>query len=355
MAPASPWCGTARRRTRCSPASACRPGSRRRLHERGPAAAALTAPARPPAPAWRASRWRGRRSGRALAGARRARPVPGPRAARPAAAACRSGRTSSLLAGFAGAARRGCLAGLPRLRLARCRCRRTPAGAQSGLRAPAARRAGRPARPADDPVALALWQVHRGRALAAIRRLRVGTAAAGPGAARPARLRAALGLSLVAALVIAGGEAPERLRRALLPACAAPAPAAGRCGWRPGSRRRAYTGAAPVFLDPAGGASTVPAGSRLQVAVSGGAGGVPELRADGGAATPVPRARPPQLRAPRRCWSRACGSPIRRDGRELVRWSLTVQADAPPRARLHRGARPRPARPRHAPALAGRG
>ncbi|MFC7541646.1 DUF4175 family protein [Siccirubricoccus deserti] len=37
-----------------------------------------------------------------------------------------------------------------------------------------------------------------------------------------------------------------------------------------------YTGAAPVFLDAAGGSATVPAGSRLQVSLSGGSpAGVP--------------------------------------------------------------------------------
>ena len=87
-------------------------------------------------------------------------------------------------------------------------------------------------------------------------------------------------------LVVAGPEAPERLRRALLPAFAGAAlpttPSVRLEAW---ITPPAYTGAAPIFLDPAGGAATVPAGSRLQVAVSGGAGGVPDLLLDG-AATP---------------------------------------------------------------------
>lgn len=202
---------------------------------------------------------------------------------------------------------------------------------QSGLRhRPLQALADRPAASSsDDPAAQALWQAHQDRAAAQIARLRVGAPRPGLPARDPVALRAALGLGLVSAFAVAGGEAPERLRRALLPEFSRPAPA-------PAQRLEAwvtppaYTGAAPVFLDPAGGAGTVPQGSRLQVAVSGGSGAPPQLTTDAGdvsfraldgasflAETPL-----------------ETGSKlaVRREGRTLAAWTLSVQADAPPTA-----------------------
>lgn len=202
---------------------------------------------------------------------------------------------------------------------------------ESGLRhRPLATLADRPAT-ADDPAALALWRAHQARAAAEIRALRVGPPRPGLARRDPHALRAALALGLIAALVMAGGEAPERLRRALLPSLAGapPTPALKLEAW---VTPPAYTGAAPVFLDAAGGAATVPQGSRLQVAVSGGRGGAPELVTAAGTAPlkaldaasfagELPLAEGGQIA-------------IRRDGRELARWALTVQADAPPLVRF---------------------
>jgi uncharacterized protein (TIGR02302 family) len=133
---------------------------------------------------------------------------------------------------------------------------------------------------------------------------------------------------------MAGMEAPERLRRALLPSFAgqAPAPALRLEAW---VTPPAYTGAAPVFLDPAGGAATVPQGSRLQVAVSGGTGGVPELvSGPGSAAAPLRALDAAGSFAGEQILAEGGLLAIRRDGRELVRWALSVQADAPPRVRF---------------------
>jgi uncharacterized protein (TIGR02302 family) len=185
-------------------------------------------------------------------------------------------------------------------------------------------------RPAnDDPVALAVWAVHRDRALASIRRLRVGLPRPGLARRDPIALRAALGLALLAALVIAGPEAPERLRRALAAPVAAPVPL-------PPMRLEAwitppaYTAAAPVFLDPAGGAVSVPAGSRLQIALSGGTGGTPELQL-GGSATPF-RILDSRSFGIETVLGEGARMTIRRDAAELAAWTLTVQADQPPRA-----------------------
>ena len=197
---------------------------------------------------------------------------------------------------------------------------------QSGLRhRPLAALADTPS--GDDPAALALWRVHQQRAAAQISRLKVGTPRPGLPARDPRALRGALVLGVVAALVVAGGEAGERLRRAVSPAFAGPVPG-------PGMRLEAwvtppaYTGAAPVFLDPAGGAATVPAGSRLQVSLSGGGGGVPELLADGEAS--AFRALDGASFAAERALDQGTRLVVRRGGAELARWVLTVQADAPP-------------------------
>ena len=138
---------------------------------------------------------------------------------------------------------------------------------------------------------------------------------------------------MLAALVAAGGEAGERVRRALhpVPAAAPPAPGLRLEAW---VTPPAYTGAAPIFLDPAGGSATVPAGSRLQVAVSGGQGGVPELVAEpGGPPTPL-RPLDASSFSIERSLEEGGRLALRRDGRDLARWALTVQADAPPRVQF---------------------
>ena len=181
----------------------------------------------------------------------------------------------------------------------------------------------------DDPMALALWEAHRRRAAARLAALRV--AAPKPGLAKRDRhaLRGGLAVALVAALVIAGPEAPERIRRALMPQFAGAAlpttPAVRLEAW---ITPPAYTGAAPIFLDTAGGAVTVPAGSRLQLAVSGGAGGVPDLVLDG-TATPF-RTLDRTSFAAEAVLDTGASLAVRRDGAEIAQWSLTVRADAPP-------------------------
>jgi hypothetical protein len=200
--------------------------------------------------------------------------------------------------------------------------------AASGLaHRPLAALADRPA--GQDPMALALWEAHRRRAAASIRQLRVGLPRPGLARRDPIALRAGLGLALLAALVIAGPEAPERLRRALVPSfgIAAAAPALRLEAWvTPPS----YTGAAPIFLDPAGGSLTVPQGSRLQVALSGGTGGAPDLQI-GNAATPF-RALDARSWTAEATLDHGARMLIRRDGFEVAGWTLTVQADQPPSA-----------------------
>ncbi|EHL96745.1 TIGR02302 family protein [Acetobacteraceae bacterium AT-5844] len=180
----------------------------------------------------------------------------------------------------------------------------------------------------DDPMALALWQAHQARAAAVLSKLRVGGPRPGLAALDRRALRLGLLVAFVASLGIAGGEAPERLRRALLPAlgaAAAPIPALRLEAW---ISPPPYTGAAPIFLPLSGGSLTVPAGSRLQVSLSGGRGGVPELQL-GTENTPFRAldAASFTMEAPLEAAGRIA---VRRDGQELVQWSISTQADAPP-------------------------
>ncbi|HEV7266262.1 MAG TPA: DUF4175 family protein [Falsiroseomonas sp.] len=192
---------------------------------------------------------------------------------------------------------------------------------------PLAALADRPA--GNDPVAQAVWEVHRARVLGSVRRLRVGPPRPGLAKRDPIALRAALGLALLAALVVAGVEAPERLRRAVTPdvaIAAAPPPLRLEAWVTPPS----YTGAAPIFLDAAGGDVAVPAGSKLQIALSGGTGGVPELVV-GEAAAPF-RTLDARSFGAEALLEQGARLAIRRDARELAAWTLSVQADQPPRA-----------------------
>jgi hypothetical protein len=179
-----------------------------------------------------------------------------------------------------------------------------------------------------DATALALWQAHQAREAARIRRLRAGTPRPGLAARDPRALRTGLAIALVAAFTMAGTEAPERLRRALWPEGAATIPGLA-------TRLEAwvtpptYTGAPPVFLDPNGGSVTVPAGSRLRAAVSGGTG-TPELLRDGNPAAAFQPLGPGSHSAevPLDAGGRLT---IRQGAREIASWSIAVQADAPPR------------------------
>ena len=122
-----------------------------------------------------------------------------------------------------------------------------------------------------------------------------------------------------------GGEAGERLRRAFCPAFAGRR-RRRRAGGGLGDAARLYRRRADL-PDPAGGAATVPAGSRLQVALSGGAARA-GIAADGEAA--AFRALDGASFAAERALDEGARLAVRRGGAELARWALTVQADAPP-------------------------
>lgn len=187
---------------------------------------------------------------------------------------------------------------------------------------PLAALADRPAT-ADDPAGAALWAAHRKRMEARITRLRVGLPRPGLARRDPRALRAALLLGVFVALVVAGRDAPALLARAAWPAFpgAPPAVLPRLEAW---VTPPAYTGAPPVFLPAGGGAATVPAGSRLQVAISGAAApsglDFSPLGAGSHAAEAV--------------LDHGQHVSIRENGRELAAWDFAVQADAPPVVRF---------------------
>ncbi|MCR0984489.1 DUF4175 domain-containing protein [Roseomonas populi] len=182
-----------------------------------------------------------------------------------------------------------------------------------------------------DAAAQALWRAHQAREAARIRALRVGLPRPGLAARDPRALRTGLAVALLAAVVMAGGEAPERLRRALWPEgpAAAPPLAAKLEAW---VTPPAYTGAPPVFLDPAGGSVTVPAGSRLRAVLSGGPaiGTAPELlRDDRSLAAFQPLG--PGSHSAEAVLDAGGRLVIRQGGGEVAGWTVAVQEDAAPR------------------------
>lgn len=179
-----------------------------------------------------------------------------------------------------------------------------------------------------DELGLALWRAHVARAVSQIGRLRV--ALPRPNLARrdPRALRFAVLLGLVAALVIAGPDAPARLSAALLPTLPTMpnAPSAELQAW---VTPPAYTGIAPIFLKADGGSISVPAGSHLTVNVSGIAN-APALTLNDQSSrfgaldnhsfqAEMDLTHGGLLR-------------VRHNGAEMAAWSLTVIADDPPAA-----------------------
>jgi uncharacterized protein (TIGR02302 family) len=190
------------------------------------------------------------------------------------------------------------------------------------------------------PEAEALWQAHRARLAAELARLKVGRPRAGLAAHDPHGLRAALVLLLVIGVVVAGAEAPERLRRALLPSlAAAPLPPPLLDVW---VTPPAYTGAAPIFLTTgtapaANGSATggaqgpgpiaVPEGSTVLAQLQGGSG-TPELVADE-RPSPFKEIDPGTFRGEARI---VLGDHliVRQGGATLADWTLSVIPDNPP-------------------------
>lgn len=183
-------------------------------------------------------------------------------------------------------------------------------------------------RPAQsDPLGEAIWQAHLARLARQVRQLRVGLPH--PGLAHRDRrgLRNGLVIALVAAVVIAGRDAPSRLQASLEPSMPRVAIASTPTELRAWITPPVYTGMAPMFLKADGGAATVPAGSKLTVNVTGGTT-APSLNA---ASETVAFA---ALDATSFQADYDIAQPgkvaVRRGGRELAAWELTAIPDQPP-------------------------
>ncbi len=188
----------------------------------------------------------------------------------------------------------------------------------------------RPLAVLDDRPALAgaegLWAAHVARAVAHLGRLSVGLPRPGLAARDPMALRGLLVVALIACLVIAGEEAPVRLARSLRPAWVPPPapPATELQAW---ITPPAYTGLAPVFLKNEGGAVSVPAGSQLTVSVTGGSGEPSLVLAGVNRRFQALDGTSFQTEIALNAGGRLV---VRRGGRELAAWALTVVADSPP-------------------------
>jgi uncharacterized protein (TIGR02302 family) len=179
-----------------------------------------------------------------------------------------------------------------------------------------------------DTAAVALWQVHVMRAVRQVRRLRVGVPRPGLARRDPRALRAALIVALIAAFAIAGEDAPARLVLAMEPTLPRDVPPAATelQAW---ITPPAYTRLAPIFLKSEGGAVSAPAGARVTVSVTGG-NGTPNLALDGHS-EPFRALDATSFQADRDL-TEGGRLTVRRNGRDMVTWDLTVIGDQPPTA-----------------------
>lgn len=181
----------------------------------------------------------------------------------------------------------------------------------------------RPAIPGAD----ALWRAHVARAAAQVRRLRIGLPRPGLAGHDRRALRGGLLVALVAGAIVAGGDAPDRLARAFSPGFpprpVPPAPLLQAWITPP-----AYTGVAPLFLKPDGPLEiAVPASSHLTASLTGGTGR-PTLLLNGHP-DPFKPLDATSFQVDRDL-SSGGRLAVRRNGREIAAWDLTVVADAPP-------------------------
>ena len=177
-----------------------------------------------------------------------------------------------------------------------------------------------------DLAGIALWQAHVTRAVRQVSRLRVGLPRPGLARRDPRALRAALIIALIAALGIAGEDAPARLAQAMEPTLPRPTPP-------PSTELQAwvtppaYTRLAPLFLKANSPTVSVPQGSRLTVSVTGG-DGAPSLGFDG-KSEPFRALDKASFQADREL-TKGGHLTVRRNGGELAGWDLAVVADQPP-------------------------
>ncbi len=193
-----------------------------------------------------------------------------------------------------------------------------------------------------DEGARELWRLHRRRALAAARGLRIGLPSPGLARSDTLALRAVVVLLLVVAVAAAGGESWRRLASGMAPSFADDRVAAAAVeAW---ISPPAYTGLPPVLLESSGSEPPtpadpeasgsletvrIPAGSEILAKVSGG-GGPPVLDLDGRA---IPFATvEPEVYELRAAVDSARRMAIGQPDRELGAWKLDIAPDLAPTA-----------------------
>jgi hypothetical protein len=172
----------------------------------------------------------------------------------------------------------------------------------------------------------ALWAAHLARARAQIGRLRLHPPRPMLAAADPRALRALVLIALAACIGVAGPDSFIRIGRALHPGFApppAPPPPLLQAWITPPP----YTGLAPVFLKQEGGSVTIPAGAKLTASLTGGTG-EPTLQLNA-ATTPFTRLDAGSFQV-EQVLNTGGRLAIRRAGRQVAAWDLTVVADAAP-------------------------
>ena len=177
-----------------------------------------------------------------------------------------------------------------------------------------------------------LWREHVTRLRTQIGRLRVGAPRPGLAKRDGWALRGALLVALVAALGIAGRDAPVRLARAFVPSLPS-APAGPGVEVQAWVTPPAYTGLPPMVLRPEASetpAARVPEGSHVTVSVTGGRG-VPDL-AFGEASEPFRALDAASWQAERDLAGDGGRRvlAVRRQGVTVAAWTLTLIPDQPP-------------------------
>jgi uncharacterized protein (TIGR02302 family) len=173
-----------------------------------------------------------------------------------------------------------------------------------------------------------LWQVHRARMAAAIKRLSVGIPRVGLRQRDPYGLSAVLVLALATGVFAAGDDWRARIDRAFHPdfSLLGPPAAVSLDVWISPPQ---YTGLPPQFLSPHPGSApvTVPAGSAVLAQVHGGSG-VPQLRIDRNA-TAMSRVDPSNFKG-EAVITAGTLLEVTQGYRSLGSWPIAVVPDRPP-------------------------
>jgi uncharacterized protein (TIGR02302 family) len=236
---------------------------------------------------------------------------------------------AAVLAGFALAFAAAAILGLRALAWPDALAAQRRIELNSGLaHRPLAALADQPSAPLDDAAA-GLWDAHRRRMAAAVRRLRVGWPAAGLARRDPWGLRSVLVILLLLGAIDAGVDWRDRLARAFSPAWDGGA-AAVSASFDIWITPPDYTGLAPQFLRAdVSGPVRVPVGSTLLAQIHGGRG-VPRLSID--AATNDFKAIDKENFRTQAVLTTAQSLSVTQGGTTLGRWPIEIIPDHPPTA-----------------------